>query len=240
MISRLPISCYNPSRAGSELDEECSGGMSGESLTLVLISIPLCRRSENQTHHSWPVTHGEDDTTKERGRGWPYIILMQLLLHLNYLKPRRNSTIWSAILDALVRPQILALTHFRQLLLVLLNTMIQPFSLPLQNQHVIVPPPNCQNFPHFPWASKKKKTRCTFTLDKLQKPMTSIPCGLGGVNQSHLWPSHSFPLRFASVFPTSTPHLHVPPTPTPHPLLWKTCVQGESWISQLELIKSWS
>lgn len=55
------------------------------------------------------------------------------------------------------------------------------------------------------------RKHCTFTLDKLQKPVTFIPCGLVGVNQSHLWPSHSFPLWFATVFPTSTLHLDVSP-----------------------------
>lgn len=70
---------------------------------------------------------------------------------------------------------------------------------------------HCQNFPRFPSVKKKKKKHCTFTLDKLQRPMTSILCGPVGVNQSHLRPSHSFPLWFATVFPTSTPHLDVSP-----------------------------
>lgn len=63
----------------------------------------------------------------------------------------------------------------------------------------------CRNFLHFPSV----KNTALLHFDKLQRPMTFIPCGWVAVNQTHLRPSHSFPLWFAMVFPTYTLRLDV-------------------------------
>ena len=110
-----------------------------------------------------------------------------------------------------------------QPLLVLSNTTIH-LTLPSQNHHFIV-----STVETFLTSLKRKKKNCTFTLDKLQRPMTSILCGWVGVNQSHLWPSHSFPLWFAPVFPTSTPHPRASPPPPCERPMSKANLGFHSW-----------
>lgn len=75
----------------------------------------------------------------------------------------------------------------------------------------------------------------------LTSPLHFYTWQIAKANDIHsLWHSRRKSIPFTTitflslVFSYGLPHISM------FPFLWKTCVQGESWISQLGLIKSWS